>query len=187
MSGNGLGALSVLVIDDSDLMVRLISTVLNGLGITKRDRAYDGIEGWEKAIKTKPDLIIMDLSMPKCTGLMLTKRLRDPKQSPIPLVPIIMVSGHTEAVHVHDARDAGITEFLAKPITAERLYKRIVNVVNNPRAFVSASDFLGPDRRRRDGGAPEGDDRRKAAPVAVGQAQAPAKKINPVITGGVRW
>jgi hypothetical protein len=46
------------------------------------------------------------------------------------------------------ARDAGITEFLAKPISAKSLYDRILNVVLKPRPFVKTKTYFGPDRRR---------------------------------------
>ena len=59
-----------------------------------------------------------------------------------------MVTGHTEKARVTAARDAGITEFLAKPISAKALYHRIVNVVANPRPFIKTKTYFGPDRRR---------------------------------------
>ena len=46
------------------------------------------------------------------------------------------------------ARDAGVTEFLAKPISAKALYQRIVNVVVSPRPFIKTKSYFGPDRRR---------------------------------------
>ena len=47
------------------------------------------------------------------------------------------------------ARDAGVTEFLAKPITADNLFSRIAEIVERPRAFVRCDSYFGPDRRRR--------------------------------------
>jgi DNA-binding response OmpR family regulator len=64
-------------------------------------------------------------------------------------VPIIMITGHTEKHQVEAARDAGITEFLIKPITAQSLFSRITEVVERPRAFVRCESYFGPDRRRR--------------------------------------
>src|SRR6185436_8595600 len=63
-------------------------------------------------------------------------------------VPIIMLTGHSEKKRVTAARDAGITEFLAKPISAKGLYERIVNVVASPRPFIKTKTYFGPDRRR---------------------------------------
>jgi hypothetical protein len=50
---------------------------------------------------------------------------------------------------VEAARDAGVTEFLAKPITAHDLFSRIAEIVERPRGFVRCESYFGPDRRRR--------------------------------------
>ena len=47
------------------------------------------------------------------------------------------------------ARDAGVTEICAKPVTAKQMWEKIVAVVNNPRPFVKTAGYFGPDRRRR--------------------------------------
>ena len=57
-------------------------------------------------------------------GLEFTRRVRNDEHSPNPFVPIIMITGHTEKYRVEAARDAGVTEFLAKPITAQNLFIR---------------------------------------------------------------
>ena len=59
-----------------------------------------------------------------------------------------MITGHTEKHRVEAARDAGVTEFLAKPITAHNLFSRIAEIVERPRAFVRCDSYFGPDRRR---------------------------------------
>jgi len=61
-----------------------------------------------------------------------------------------MLTGHTERANVREARDAGITEFLAKPISARNIYARILQVVANPRPFVRCKKYVGPCRRRVD-------------------------------------
>ena len=60
-----------------------------------------------------------------------------------------MLTGHSEKKRVVVARDAGATEFLAKPISAKALYERILNIVANPRPFVKTKNYFGP------GSAPE--------------------------------
>jgi hypothetical protein len=57
-----------------------------------------------------------------------------------------MLTGHSEKKRVMAARDAGVTEFLAKPISAKALYQRIINVVANPRPFIKTKTYFGPDR-----------------------------------------
>jgi DNA-binding response OmpR family regulator len=72
-----------------------------------------------------------------------------------------MLTGHSEKKRVVAARDAGITEFMAKPISAKSLYQRIVNVVANPRPFIKTKTYFGPDRRRNVNSNYVGAERRK--------------------------
>ena len=90
------------------------------------------------------------MSMKPMDGLAFTRAVRNDKISPTPFVPIIMITGHTERHRVEQARDAGVTEFLAKPVTAQDLFSRIAMIVEKPRPFIRCDDFFGPDRRRRD-------------------------------------
>jgi len=96
-----------------------------------------------------PDLVLTDLAMAPMDGLEFTRHIRNHEDSPNPFVPIIMVSGHTEKHRVEAARDAGVTEFLAKPVNAHNLFSRIAEIVGRPRAFVRCDTYFGPDRRRR--------------------------------------
>ena len=88
-------------------------------------------------------LVILDLMLPGTSGLQLCREIRATSS-----LPIIMLTGHSEKRRVMVARDAGVTEFLAKPISAKGLYQRILNVVANPRPFIKTKHYFGPDRRR---------------------------------------
>jgi two-component system, chemotaxis family, chemotaxis protein CheY len=61
--------------------------------------------------------------------------IRQPGANANPYVAIIMLTGHSEKKRVMAARDAGVTEFLCKPISAKGLYQRIINVVANQRVI----------------------------------------------------
>jgi DNA-binding response OmpR family regulator len=99
--------------------------------------------------------------MPIFDGLELTSMIRQPGANANPYVAIIMLTGHSEKKRVLQARDAGVTEFLAKPISAKALYQRILNVVVNPRPFIKTKTYFGPDRRRNSSGNYVGPERRK--------------------------
>jgi response regulator RpfG family c-di-GMP phosphodiesterase len=71
-----------------------------------------------------------------------------------------MVTGHAERPLLERARDAGVHEFLAKPVSASMLYARLQRVIENPPPFVRSDTYFGPDRRRR-AVAFTGPDRRK--------------------------
>jgi DNA-binding response OmpR family regulator len=78
-----------------------------------------------------------------------------------------MLTGHSEKKRVVAARDAGVTEFLAKPISAKALYQRILNVVANPRPFIKTKNYFGPDRRRNTNTNYVGPERRKGGKADV--------------------
>ena len=140
--------LRFLVIDDNPHMRRIIRTLLHGLGTRDVFEADDGATGLDAYTHNIPDIVLIDWAMPVFDGLELTKMIRETDGNANPYVPIIMITGHTEKNRVTSARDAGITEFLAKPISAKSLYQRVVNVVAHPRPFIKTRDYFGPDRRR---------------------------------------
>ena len=130
--------LRFLVIDDNAHMRRILRTLLHGFGARDVYEAEDGAAGLEAFTHYSPDIVITDWAMPIFDGLELTQMIRQPGANANPYVPIIMLTGHSEKKRVIAARDAGVTEFLAKPISAKALYQRILNVVANPRAVHQA-------------------------------------------------
>ena len=153
--------LRFLAIDDNAHMRRIVRTLLHGFGAREVIEAEDGASGFEAFTQHVPDIVITDWAMPIFDGLELTQMIRQPGANANPFVPIIMLTGHSEKKHVIAARDAGVTEFLAKPLSAKALYERIVNVVVNPRPFVRTKSYFGPDRRRNSGANHTGPERRK--------------------------
>ncbi len=91
-----------------------------------------------------PDIVLTDWAMPIFDGLELAQMIRQPGANANPFAPIVMLTGHTEKQRVTAARDAGITEFLAKPISAKALYQRIVNVVANPGPYIKTKTYFRP-------------------------------------------
>ncbi|MFN3347575.1 response regulator [Pseudorhodoplanes sp.] len=148
MSQIDFNRLRFVVVDDSHPMRRIVRTLLHGFGAREVIEAEDGAAGLEAFTNQVPDIVIMDWAMPIFDGLELTQMIRQPGANPNPFVPIIMLTAHSEKRRVTAARDAGVTEFLAKPLSARGLYQRIVNVVVNPRPFVRTKTYFGPDRRR---------------------------------------
>ncbi len=95
------------------------------------------------------DLILSDLVMSPINGLLLLRWIRTARESPNRFMPFIMLSGAADNEYVHAARDLGATEFLAKPFSAQTVSKRILEVINYPRQFVTTQSYFGPDRRRQ--------------------------------------
>ena len=149
MSGAGFENLKALIVEDNAHMRALLRALLNSVGIKDIAEASHGGNALQMLRERKSDLVLSDLAMKPMDGLEFTRQVRNSEASPNPFVPIIMITGHTEKHRVEAARDAGVTEFLAKPITAANLFARIAEIVERPRAFVRCEGYFGADRRRR--------------------------------------
>ena len=149
MSGATFDHLKALIVEDNVHMRTLLKSLLTALGIKHAYEANNGADAFVIMRDKSPDLVLTDLSMKPVDGIAFTREVRTAHDSPNPYVPIIMITGHTERRKVEAARDAGVTEFLAKPITAQGLILRIAEIVERPRAFVRCDGYFGPDRRRR--------------------------------------
>jgi FixJ family two-component response regulator len=82
-------------------------------------------------------------------GIDFVRLLRNSPDSPNQLAPVIMVTGHSTFARVNEARDAGVNEFLCKPLTARGVIERLHEAIEHPRRYVRSGDYFGPDRRRR--------------------------------------
>lgn len=156
--------LTIMVVDDNRSMRRMVGDLLRSFGVGQVVELSDGSEALASLRETPTDIIVTDWMMNLLDGFDLVRRIRTSENAPNPTVPIIMLTGHTEDWRVASARDVGVTEFLAKPISAGSLAKRIVHCIDNPRMFVRSSDYFGPDRRRRDDPDYNGPDRRMEGP-----------------------
>ena len=113
-------------------MRRILRTLLHSFGAREVYEAEDGATALEMYSHYVPDIVITDWAMPIFDGIELAQMIRQPDSKGNPFAPIIMLTGHSEKRRVTVARDAGVTEFLAKPISAKGLYQRILNVVASP-------------------------------------------------------
>jgi len=140
--------LKVLLVDDNHHMRVLLSEILRALGIRKIFEAGDGAEGLQTLRQHPADIIMSDLAMQPLDGIDFVRLLRS-TPGPCQMTPVIMITGHSTLHHVNDARDAGVNEFLAKPLTARGVLGRVALVIDHPRPFVRTEGYFGPDRRRR--------------------------------------
>lgn len=159
---SSLAPVSVLVVDDNRAMRSITATVLSGLGVGRIYEAPDGERAFEM-LRTEPiDLVVVDYKMAPMNGIEFVRLVRNHPGSACPYIPIIMLTGHADRSRVLSARDAGVTEFMVKPITARALTDRIQTMIMKPRPFLRTASYFGPDRRRRNRPADEGGPRRRA-------------------------
>ncbi len=146
----GFESLRVLLVDDNQHMRAIVTTVLAGVGIKQVRETRDGADALEALREWPADVAIVDFQMIPVDGVEFTRMVRNAPDSKNPYLPIIMMTGHSEKSRVYEARDAGVTEFVAKPLTAKAVLDRLQAVIYHPRPFVRTNTYFGPDRRRRD-------------------------------------
>ncbi len=160
MSGYRFDRLKILVVDDNAHMRKLVTTILQAFGVVQIYEADNGQRAWTVVRESNPDVIIADWVMDGMSGIEMVQMLRSNPQSPNPFVPVIMLTGHTSLDHVMQARDAGVNEFIAKPVSVKTMMSRLVSVIESPRPFVRTQGYFGPCRRRRGADEYRGPERR---------------------------
>ena len=137
------------VVAEDDRGTRLVLRgLLRSLGIREIVECANGAEAYVQIQRTAPDLLISDWEMPEVSGIALTRLVRNHPDSPNPLMPVIMLTSHSNQQLVARARDAGVTAFLAKPVSRKALAARLEAAVQRTRCYVLTRRFFGPDRRR---------------------------------------
>ena len=149
MAEYNLNQLGFMIVDDNRHMRKLVKTILQTLGVRDFMEADNGADAFAELARFPADIIICDWNMEPMDGLEFTRHVRTSPESTNPFVPILMLTGHSEMERVVIARDAGINEFLTKPISARGLYARIRSIIERPRQFIRLETYFGPDRRRR--------------------------------------
>lgn len=170
MTDYNIQRLNFLIVDDNHHIRFLVRMILKSLGVHEVFEAEDGSEALRTLQHFEADIVICDWNMEPMDGIAFTKEIRNSDVSPNIYVPIIMLTGHTEISRVKTARDAGVNEFLAKPVSAQKIYQRIKSILDNPRQYIRTSSYFGPNRRRRDDPNYAGEERRKAVKDATNKA-----------------
>jgi len=116
----------ILIADDNATNVELLEAYLSGLDC-ETAVAVDGRDTLEKVARFKPDLILLDIMMPKLSGFEVCKQLReDPATRGI---MILMVTALNELGDIERAVAAGTDDFLSKPVNKVELVKRVENML----------------------------------------------------------
>lgn len=130
-------------------MSAILRTILQGFGVRSIHECRDAETALNNMAAFNPDILLVDLLMGEMDGLELAEHIRNDENSQNKYLPIIMVTGHTERTRVIQAINAGVNEYLAKPVRPVDLFERMISLIERPRRFVRAPGYFGPDRRRR--------------------------------------
>ena len=133
----------VLILEDNAHMSTILRMVLQGFGVRQIIETRDAADAFEAMRNSNPDLALVDYMLGDVDGLEFTRLVRTASDSPNKYLPIIMVSGHTDRSRIMEAINAGVNEYLAKPVRPIDLYNRLVALIERPRRFIKSGSFGG--------------------------------------------
>lgn len=123
MNLNLLKTLKILIVEDEKRIAQLLKDAISD-SFFSVVIAKDGNEGLKKFKTYKPDIIITDIMMPFCDGLEMTQKIKEVDE----LIPIIVLSAHSEKEKLLKAIDLGINKYFIKPFDPEELIEHIIKI-----------------------------------------------------------
>ncbi len=118
----------ILLVDDAAFMRKVIKDTLSKAGYTDLHEAVDGADAVEKFNELKPDLVLMDITMPNMDGLEALKAIRAADGN----ANVVMCSAMGQETMVIDAIRSGAKDFIVKPFKGERVLKTVTSIVGEP-------------------------------------------------------
>jgi two-component system, response regulator PdtaR len=139
--------LRIVVAEDETIVALSIISQLEELGHTVVDDATDGLDAIEKCSIQKPDLVIMDINMPRMNGIQAAKTIKEKFQ-----IPVVIVSGYSDETLISEAANAGVFSYLIKPVTKQNLAPAIEVALKNHTEYhkvIEESDRLKKELEER--------------------------------------
>ena len=118
-------AKSILICDDAAFMRVMIKDILTKNGYEVAGEAENGLKAVEKYNETKPDLVMMDITMPEMDGIQALKKIKEADAG----ANVIMCSAMGQQAMVIEAIQSGAKDFIVKPFQAERVLEAVKKVV----------------------------------------------------------
>ena len=118
-------AKNILICDDAAFMRMMIKDILSKNGYTVAGEAENGVKAVEKYNELKPDLVLMDITMPEMDGIQALKNIKASDSS----AKVIMCSAMGQQAMVIESIQAGAKDFIVKPFQAERVLEAVKKVV----------------------------------------------------------
>ena len=115
----------ILIVDDAAFMRMMIKDILTKNGYEIAAEAENGQKAVEKYAETKPDLVLMDITMPEMDGIQSLKKIKEID----PAANVIMCSAMGQQAMVIEAIQSGAKDFIVKPFQAERVLEAVKKVV----------------------------------------------------------
>lgn len=164
------------LVAESDINFRqLIGGILRGFGAGTISEAETAGEAIQIMNSGTIDFVLSDSLLPGVSGFDMVRTVRANPENPARFIPFIVMMSHTPLAHIVKARDCGANIVIAKPFSPAILYHRLAWVARDERQFIVAPGYIGPDRRFKIEGYPNGVGRRvEDQQTDVGEEAGPA-------------
>ena len=166
---------TVLCVDTNSLGLEVLGQMLMGFGVERIRRAASLDAAKAVLSKETIEFVVVDSNLEEESGYDLVRWLRQSPLDPNRFAPVIVTSSHTPASEIASARDCGANFVVAKPLSPSVLMQRMLWIAKGGRQFIEAEKYIGPDRRFKYDGVPEGTKGRRASDLSasVGLAKEP--------------
>lgn len=126
MSMEEMKHIPILVVDDHFVTRDMVQSILRSLGFTQVYQAENGLVALDRLEEFPIELIICDWNMPNMTGLELLKEVR--RKPSCQNLPFLMLTAEAYRENVSAAVSAGVSDYVAKPFTADTLGKKVMSM-----------------------------------------------------------
>ena len=137
----------VLVVEDYQDAREMYAAYLQFSGFEVAE-ATNGVEALEKAQRLLPDIVLMDLALPRMDGWEATRRLKSDERTK--RIPVVALTGHALAGHAEGARQAGCDAFVTKPCLPDALVAEIRRLLDQQPAAAEGRSSRAAKKRSRD-------------------------------------
>ncbi len=141
--------LKVLVVDPNAYMRGIVADALRRLSVGELSTTSSTDEANDICLSFRPNIVITDWEAGRVSGLEFTRSIRRSEKNIPRDIPVILLASTVAHDQLMAARQAGINEFLLKPVSVRALKSRIEEVVIRPRKFIDSRHYIGPCRRRK--------------------------------------
>jgi len=151
-----LAEVTALIVDDDKFVVDITVQMLKGLGVTRHVHVPDAESARDYLARNSADIVFIESVLPDESGAELVKWIRHKLSNKTRYVPVIMLTGYTQMSNILKARDAGAHMVVKKPVSPQVLFDHISWVAESKRPIVEVGTYIGPDRRFKALGPPDG-------------------------------
>jgi two-component system chemotaxis response regulator CheY len=118
--------MKILVVDDMVTMRRIVKNILKQLGFSNVEEAENGQEGLQKLRADTFGLVVSDWNMPVMTGIDMLRAIRADEK--LKAIPVLMVTAEAQQSNLVEAVQAGASNYIVKPFTAETMQEKIAKI-----------------------------------------------------------